>query len=87
MPAHHGTTPPTNNHFSYKPKGKLKYNPEADIVRDVHLPLVTGLSLTTIWRRRKAGQFPKPIQLGPHSNGTTRAVLQQWLAQRESASK
>src|SRR5947207_1117379 len=62
------------------PKKRLQYNPESEVIRGVHLPIVTGLSEPTIWRRRQAGTFPEPIQLGKHSIGWRRVVIMDWLA-------
>ena len=60
-------------------KRSLAYNPEAAIVRDVHVPLVVGISHSTIWRLRLAGVFPAAIRLGPYSIGFRRRDLEAWL--------
>jgi prophage regulatory protein len=41
-----------------------------------------GLSLTTIWRQRRLGQFPEPIRLSPGCVGWRESDIQAWLAAR-----
>ena len=71
---------------SDKPKGRrpLAYRSDSEIIRAEHAPLVTGLSSTTIWRRRKAGQFVPEIKLGENSIGFRRADIVAWLEQRSA---
>ena len=38
----------------------------------------TGLSPATIWRRIKAGDFPKPVQLTPNRIGWIEAGVDEW---------
>ena len=38
----------------------------------------TGLSAPTIWRRVKAGDFPKPRQLTPHRIGWLESEIEEW---------
>jgi len=38
----------------------------------------TGLSAVTIWRRIKAGDFPKPRQLTPNKVGWTELEIDEW---------
>ena len=40
------------------------FDPTAAIIRPCHLRAATGLSPTTVWRLRRAGQFPPAIQVG-----------------------
>ena len=61
----------------------LVYDPHSEIVRNEHTPIVVGLSLPSIWRRRQNGKFVPAIQLGPNSVGFRRRDLEQWLAARE----
>lgn len=49
------------------------------------LPSVTGLSLTTIWRLQKAGQFPPRVQLSPGRVGVPASAVEEWLNSREQA--
>lgn len=37
---------------------------------------------TTLWRLIKAGQFPRPIQLGPQCVGWIESEVDAWLADR-----
>ena len=59
-----------------------QYDPQADFIRPRHLPQATGLSETTIWRERRAGRFPEPIQLSPGAKGWTRPMIARWREER-----
>jgi prophage regulatory protein len=51
----------------------------------LRLPTVkarTGLSRSTIYLRVAAGEFPKPIRLGPRAVGWIDAEIEQWLSAR-----
>jgi predicted DNA-binding transcriptional regulator AlpA len=65
-------------------RGPLKYDPQAEVVRAEHWPLVLGLSSATLWRRRQAGQFVPVIRLGENSLGARRRDLEQWLDDRRT---
>jgi len=41
-----------------------------------------GLSAVTIWRRIRAGDFPKPVQLTPNRIGWRDEDLEKWEASR-----
>lgn len=41
-----------------------------------------GLSPMTIWRRQKAGTFPRRVQLGPNSVGWPEDEIEAWCAAR-----
>jgi prophage regulatory protein len=43
---------------------------------------MTGLSRTTIWRLRRAGQFPKPIQISAGRVGFLIEEIESWIAQK-----
>jgi prophage regulatory protein len=45
----------------------------------------TSLPRTTIWRRRRAGDFPEPIQLTPGRIGWPEEEIDAWLAKRAAA--
>jgi prophage regulatory protein len=48
---------------NYNPPGFL---PEADYVRQSQLiPAIFPFSSATLWRKVKAGTFPRPVKLGP----------------------
>ena len=50
--------------------------------RMLRLPKVverTGLSTTTLWRRERAGEFPKRRRLGPNSVGWMESEVNEWL--------
>ena len=44
-----------------------------------------GLSKSTLWRLIKAGQFPKPISLGPRAVGWIEEEIDQWISSRSRA--
>lgn len=53
------------------------------IVRRTHTPSVVGLSIATIDRYRRSGDFPTAVRLGPNSVGFLRQDLETWLASRK----
>jgi len=55
------------------------------IYRNKELPTVTGLSLTTIWRLQKAGQFPPRVQLSPGRVGVSAELVDAWISSRQLA--
>jgi prophage regulatory protein len=44
-----------------------------------------GVDGVTIWRMRRRGEFPSPIQLSPGRIGYRRADIERWLEQRAAA--
>ncbi|MDE0132226.1 MAG: AlpA family phage regulatory protein [bacterium] len=49
---------------------------------------VTGLSRTTLWRLRQAGQFPRPMRLGGDGSravGWLRGDIEAWIHSRPAA--
>jgi prophage regulatory protein len=46
---------------------------------------VTGLDRVTIWRRERAGDFPKRIQLSPNRVGFFEDEIAAWLDERAAA--
>lgn len=52
------------------------------IVRLSDLPEIIGLSIATIHRKRVAGEFIKPVQLGTQAIGFLRSDVDAWLASR-----
>jgi len=51
----------------------------------VRLPTVVGrvgLSPMTIWRREKAGTFPRRVRLGPNAVGWIEEEIEAWCAER-----
>ncbi len=53
------------------------------IIRLAEVLRLTGLSRTTIWRREKAGTFPRRVRLGRHAVGWHYAEVAAWLNSRE----
>lgn len=52
------------------------------ILRKAEVERRTGFSAATIYRKSKAGTFPKPVQLGANSSGWIESEIEAWLAQR-----
>jgi prophage regulatory protein len=55
-------------------------------VRAPELIRKAGLSLSTIWRLEKTGQFPQRRALGPNSVGWLESEVDHWLQSREPSS-
>ena len=58
---------------------------EAAILRERDVLALLGISKATLWRWRKAGNFPAAIQLGPNSVAWRREAVDEWLASRPAA--
>ena len=59
--------------------------PELQILRVADLQALLNLSRTTIWRLRRAGEFPQPIRLSANAVGWPAHVIDEWLAERPEA--
>ena len=59
--------------------------PDRQILRVADLEDMLNLSRTTIWRLRRAGEFPQPIRLSANAVGWTAEVIDKWLAERPKA--
>ena len=46
---------------------------------------VTGLSISTLYRLAKSGDFPKPIKLGARASAWNAAEVAKWVADRIAA--
>jgi len=44
--------------------------------------MLTGLSVVTIWRRMKAGDFPLSVQLTPNKKGWFLDEIETWMESR-----
>ena len=55
------------------------------IYREKDVLALVRISKATLWRWRKAGEFPHPIQLGPNTVGWRRGDVDEWLASRPLA--
>ena len=42
------------------------------------------VSLPTLWRMRKRGEFPQPLQISPGRVGWCARTVWEWLAERNS---
>ena len=58
---------------------------EQQILREKEIIKVIGLSRTTIWRKEKAGTFPRRVKLGPDGRavGWLRSSIEEWLRSLE----
>ncbi len=52
------------------------------VYRMKDLTQVLGLSKTTLYVMVNTGEFPKPIELGPHSVGWPSGEVKEWVASR-----
>ena len=52
------------------------------VIRSREIVAITGLSATTIWRREKAGDFPRRRQISPGAVGWLASEVQAWLEGR-----
>ncbi len=59
--------------------------PERQILRVADLQAQLGLSRTTIWRLRRAGEFPQPIRLSANAVGWPAHLIDEWLTKRPEA--
>ncbi|MYK69064.1 MAG: AlpA family transcriptional regulator [Gammaproteobacteria bacterium] len=55
------------------------------ILRPREVCRAIGLSRTTLWRRVRDGQFPKPLRQGPNAVGWRASAIDEWLDSREAA--
>ena len=53
------------------------------VIRPREIAALTGLSLATIWRREKAGDFPRRRQISPGAVGWLASEIREWLSGRE----
>ena len=59
--------------------------PERQILRVADLQALLNLSRTTIWRLRRAGEFPQLIRLSANAVDWPAHVIDEWLAERPQA--
>jgi len=52
------------------------------ILRESEVEHVTGLSRVQRWRKRRRGEFPAAVELGPNSIGYFEDEILQWLEAR-----
>ncbi|WP_198947976.1 helix-turn-helix transcriptional regulator [Magnetofaba australis] len=61
--------------------GATKMSESQDrILRKPEVRKLTGLSGTTLWRRERAGDFPKSVRLSPNAIGWRRSEVEAWMA-------
>ena len=58
---------------------------DRQILRGADLQAQLNLSRTTIWRLRRAGEFPQPIRLSANTVGWSAHAIDEWLAERSEA--
>lgn len=52
------------------------------IIRPRNIPIITGLSRTTIWRLMKTNKFPQTVRLSAGAVGWRMSEVQAWLESR-----
>jgi prophage regulatory protein len=52
------------------------------VLRRPEVCKTVGLSATTVWRRERAGEFPRRIRLGGNSVGWLSSEIDCWLVHR-----
>lgn len=52
------------------------------LLRQEEVERRTGLSRTTIWRRERAGRFPRRVKLGDNSVAWREEEIEDWIASR-----
>jgi predicted DNA-binding transcriptional regulator AlpA len=63
----------------------VEASPEADsLITPEAAEVHAGLSKTERWRRGKAGEFPKPIVLGPKCKRYSLKEIRAWVEERKS---
>ena len=63
------------------PNEGLQNTPKRDrILRQTKVLEITGLSRTTIWRKVRANQFPKPIEISDNALGWWESEIMEHLA-------
>jgi len=56
--------------------------PRDRIMRPREVMQMLGLSLPTIWRMRRRGEFPEPLRLSPGAVGWRASTIAKWLRGR-----
>ena len=64
------------------PEASYDTREAGEIIRRKELGRITGLSMTTLWRQEREGNFPARIRLTSYSIGWRRSEVEAWLATR-----
>jgi prophage regulatory protein len=59
-----------------------QHNAPARLLRPSIVAARIGLSIPTIWRLRRAGDFPTPIRISKGAIGFLETDIDQWIADR-----
>jgi prophage regulatory protein len=59
--------------------------PTDQILRPRAVARQLGVSLTTLWRLRRLGDLPAPIQISPGAIGWRSSIIEKWLCERDAA--
>jgi len=51
-------------------------------IRQKNLLPIIGFSAPTLWRKVKAGEFPKPVKLGKNMTAWKMADINKWISER-----
>jgi prophage regulatory protein len=74
--------PPTKQVSIKDPTAVPGARAAGEVIRRKELCIITGLSMTTLWRQEREGYFPARIRLTNHSVGWRRSEVETWLATR-----
>ena len=56
---------------------------EAVFLRESEVLALIGCSKATLWRWKRAGRFPQPVELGPMTLAYRREDVEAWIASRQ----
>ena len=59
-------------------------DPDA-LMRPAHVIELTGMGRTTLWRRVRDGDFPRPVKISARAVAWPRRVVTDWIASRPTA--
>lgn len=60
-------------------------NAETGYVRQAQLIQIMSFSASTLWRKVRAGQFPKPLKLSKNITAWKTEDVRAWMREREGA--
>lgn len=58
-----------------------------ELWREPRVLQVVGYARSTIWQKVKAGEFPKPVPIGPRAVAWPSNEVQEWVRQRIEAAR
>lgn len=61
--------------------------PERAFLRRADVERLTGLSISTLYRLAKVGDFPKPVKIGARASGWIAGEVEAWIERRVAVSR